>query len=230
MTEHPILFTGPMVRAILEGRKTQTRRVVKPQPSEDWEPSSYGEVHNLVNGHPDPDKVIGWGPSNEDGTEAYACPYGKPGDRLWVRETWRPLYDGESGYIDYKAGGTLEANDEATHKRIICQRRARRNSMEVDNGYRPSIHMPRWASRLNLLIKSLRVERVQDISEGDIEAEGVDPQWDLVRWGAQARPRFRFKHLWDSINGKRPGCTWADNPWVWVIGFERTTNNQGATS
>jgi hypothetical protein len=168
VTEHGILFSAPMVRAILEGRKTQTRRVLNP-------------MHISVTG-----ELLRW-------------PYGDRGDRLWVRETWRV---GSDNRVHYRAD-------------------------EPDGGgpWRPSIFMPRGASRITLVVTDVRPERLQDISEGDAEREGVDgPSCSDEAYGWY--PSGSFRDLWISLNGKRPGCSWADNPWVWVLTFERVELNR----
>lgn len=183
MKERPILFSGEMVRAILEGRKTMTRRVIKPQPAGEW--AAPGKT---------------------------ACPYGQPGDRLWVRETWR-----KTNWTDEPNRGEWRVFWRATEKED-----SRNNGL-----WRPSIHMPRWASRILLEVVSVRVERVQDISEEDARAEGVEwqnerPCWvnylDREDWSPTARDSFRT--LWDSINAKR-GYGWDANPWVWVVEFKK---------
>lgn len=234
MKERPILFSAPMVRAILDGSKTQTRRVVKPQPSEQWAPHSYGEVHKIRedgefvmrNGSP---VVIGFGPSNWDGDEAYACPYGQPGDRLWVREAFRHI---DFTHIDgiYSCATQYEA-DKAIGKR----KSGGIEIMDFRIGLRPSIHMPRWASRIDLEITGVRVERLQDISEEDALAEGIARPEDMSdatlealdvytkgaersAFNALNHPIRQYRRLWESING--PG-SWDANPWVWVIEFRR---------
>ena len=166
MKERPIIFKGEMVKAILDGRKTQTRRVVK-------------NVEDLTVFFRD-DKF----------GCPFKCPYGKPGDRLWVRETWADVNTSEGPAICYRADGDVQ---------II---------------WRSSIYMPRWASRITLKILDIRVERLQDISEKDAIAEGIQPS-------DYAKPKAAFMRLWDSINAKKPGKSWKDNPWVWVIEFSR---------
>jgi hypothetical protein len=177
---HPILFTGAMVRAIMEGRKTQTRRVVRPALWPAVEESA------RINGKPaiymlDYD---------------LPCPYGEIGDALWARETWAYHADEEGGgpgsTVFYRADG-----DDG------------RGSPHI-NGWRPSIHMPRWACRITLKITDVRVERVQDTTEADARAEGVTV--GLAKW--------EFHEIWDSINAGR-GYGWDVNPWVWAITFER---------
>lgn len=179
--ERPILFSGPMVRAILDGRKTQTRRVCKVQWAEPMPPE---RAALLV---------------------AHQCPYA-PGQRLWVRETWAHIGGTDvSGWLCYRAD---------INKRQDTLTRVRT--------WRPSIHMPRWVSRITLEVTGVRLERVQDISEADVAAEGCDnnPQeWneDMNRYGVA---RSSFAALWDSINIAR-GYGWEGNPWVWVVEFKR---------
>jgi hypothetical protein len=190
-----------MVRAILEGRKTQTRRTVKPQPRVDakghflWKDGNYGA---RLDGTPYTDAFI-----------KYHCPYGAPGDRLWVRETWGP-----------RAGGVVYRADEYRADGFV--------SCPDGGKWRPSIHMPRWASRITLEIVSVRVERLRDISEEDAIAEGVEQSFDFnwPRWrnyeldgdGWLGAPVDSYRTLWESING--PG-SWVANPWVWVVEFKR---------
>lgn len=186
MKEHPILFSGEMVRAILDGRKTQTRRVIKPQP-----------VCDSVVKHGEEWLISYEGCCVEDINKKLRCPYGAPKDCLWVREKFqyvKPATDNER-YRDKEK-------------------------------WRPSIHMPRWASRITLEIKDIRVERVQDITATDCMKEGVVYQsksYEMSCFTAGERDRRRaedFRKLWDSINAKR-GFGWDANPWVWVIEFAR---------
>jgi hypothetical protein len=199
LSERPILFNGPMVRAILAGTKTQTRRLVKPQPAE-------------------------WLDTHEPTILPAACPYGVPGDRLWVRETWSaPLKRDGSGY---ESAGVLYRADPLWD-----------GMSHGDFGWdwKPSIHMPRWASRLTLEVTDVRVQRLQDINEEDAKAEGVTPYtpphgnisleqtvpgpgFDGCRLGDQPH-RLPFADLWDSINAKR--APWDSNPWVWAVTFRR---------
>jgi hypothetical protein len=166
MKERPILFSGAMVRAILDGRKSQTR----------------------MNFH--------------------RCPYGAVGDRLWVRETWAASLDSDGDMCKpflYRA-----TYDEAVYgqlKASFSDRATEIWDVVGNTGWRPSIHMPRWASRLTLEVTGVRVERVQDISEADAKAEGV-------------KSAAEFCALWDEINGAR-GYGWDANPWVWVVEFKR---------
>lgn len=219
--ERPIPFSAPMVRAILEGRKTQTRRVVKPLPS--W------QVHSVCepSGAADPWAVWFHYPETVRVGHLRECPYGKPGDRLWVRESFQPLLaDGFEGRPNYKNGegfqigycatdGIQEYYDQSTDS-AFCSK------------ITPSIFMPRWASRLTLEITEVRVQRVQDISEEDAEAEGVEPgcyECGEIPHHAACLGRNdvyvdSFVRLWDSINAKR-GFGWHKNPWVWAPTFKQ---------
>lgn len=198
--ERPILFSGEMVRAILDGRKTQTRRVVKPQPADDVivTVANAGGCVALMEYFGDLDAPM------------ICCPYGQPGDRLWVRETWTQNAVGDYLYCaDWKNSG-----------------------YEYEGvGWKPSIHMRREASRLTLEVVSVRVERVNAISEDDAYAEGVTlPNGEpgivndaelgrVVKYGHYQQ----FATLWDKINGQRDKgkYAWARNPWVWVVEFKR---------
>lgn len=213
MTERPILFSLPMVRAILDGRKTKTRRVVKPQ--------STSVIHGkYLDQSEDGDKPTkedrrSWHRLNEDSNyyEPIRCPYGGPGDRLWVRETWAE--GGSSTQLpcgEYVWSSHLKARYAATDNAIRDK---------DDSCYwrlRPSIHMPRWASRLTLEVVSVRVERLNEISEADARAEGYVGD-GVTRHDAEARNWFAG--LWDSINAKKH--PWSSNPWVWVVEFKRVT-------
>lgn len=184
MKERPILFSAPMVRAILEGRKTQTRRVVKELPLLGV-PSAWCAAAKAQ----DP----GW--VHIVGDYRRFCPYGAPGDRLWVRETWCDTFAED----DDSRGGYCYA---ATNKGPEPLR------------WRPSIYMPRRASRLTLEIEAVRVERLQEINADDAEKEGCGCGVNDETGG----PVARFKTLWESING--PG-SWNANHWVWVIQFKK---------
>jgi hypothetical protein len=200
MNERPILFSGPMVRAILEGRKTQTRRIVKPQPIGEFDgPKKYNPSITNRRGdmRPGPER---FGIFDTCGEWSIPCPYGQPGDRLWVRETWACI-----GLGKYAHRATDESNLPDIKK--LC------------NGWKPSIHMPRCVSRLTLEITFVDIEPLQSIIEHDARSEGypgntVDGQY--VPWS----PFGWFMSLWQSINGIE---SWDANPWVWVIGFERVT-------
>ena len=224
--ERPILFSGPMVRAILGDMKTQTRREVNPQPT--CERLRYGCVGGQGFGFiSDTDTVAG------GDSKVFKCPHGEIGDRLWVREngwerpertpkmmregadTWEAFY--------YDADGLTDCDSE-DFKRWGFKRR-------------PSIHMPRWASRITLEITGVRVERLNEISEEDAIAEGIEsfefnvppepPGQTVIRYGmlkyfpqTEETAAKAFSLLWASINGPD---SWAANPWVWVIEFKRVT-------
>lgn len=209
MKERPILFSGAMVRALLDGSKTQTRRIVKPQPvanhrgkfafdsfTDDEAIESYWQNYPL------------WGPVRS--------PFGKAGDRLWVRETWSS--DFANNY---------------PHERVwYAADNDRRHEIHVSDGvrgiyspeshehvpfrWRPSIHMPRWASRITLEVTGVRVERLHDVTDAAALAEGVD----RTNTSIPGYARERFTRLWTSINGNE---SWRDDPWVWVIEFNRVT-------
>lgn len=207
--ERPILFNAEMVRAILEGRKTQTRRVVKfpnlPTKLGSWESTTIGGEGVFTIGKdgvkvPAPEEVGMW---HTQTGKLIACPYGKPGDRLWVRETWAAphKYDHLPPRLISKDANLYYPATEDTGGLIK----------------RPSIHMPRWASRIDFEITNIRVKRVQDISSWDAWAEGVScgctkpiPQC--------AGNVAAFHELWVSINGPE---SWDANPWVWVVEFKR---------
>lgn len=189
MKERPILFSGPMVRAILDGRKTQTRRPIKPQP--------------LV--------------ATPIMFDLGKCPLGQPGDRIWVRETWGLMAHHDP--TDWHRGSVSGASEDAITPMFGVEHRA---NWKIDNEnafWRPSIHMPRWASRITLEITRVWVERVQDITEEDAKKEGVkigeDRSHSFAEHGFTYRPYMdAFGDTWQSIYG-----TWDANPWVWVVEF-----------
>ncbi|MBJ4544962.1 hypothetical protein JGE45_28180, partial [Salmonella enterica subsp. enterica serovar Typhimurium] len=196
MKERGMIFNGEMVRAILDGRKTQTRRIMKVQPDED----------GLA-------KVID-GPFVDTSGRIYRCPFGVPGDRIWVRETFQgPLFDYEQMEAYLEDSSKFE-------KPEFCQYAADGKPApeyydaddNLRHGWRPSIHMPRWASRILLEITDVRVERLNNISECDAKSEGGPTECTLI--GDKYFPGFRS--LWKSIYGEE---SWAANPWVWVIEF-----------
>ena len=203
MKERPILFSGPMVRAILEGTKTQTRRVVQPQPAQQLYQIS-DSIEFAPRSARDADAP--------DWARCQTCPYGAPGDRLWVRETWQV---DEAGPLQSRTltGHVRYASDDRVRFCGIPKGAISPGTMLAPGRWRPSIHMPRWASRIDLEITGVRVERLQDISEADMCAEGLDraPYGD---------PSAGFQVLWDMINAKR-GYSWASNPWVWALEFQR---------
>lgn len=192
MTERPILFSGAMVRAILQSQKQQTRRMLRPQPHEDLADT----VHY--------DRATGgamW--ASIRGDHGVACPYGKPGDRLWVRETWR---EDRQSHEDPDREGDLYGY---LHRADPDEKDSKRHP------WRPSIFMPRAACRLVLEVTGVRVERLQAITEPDAIAEGCFALGD-----SDCTARRQYEILWDSLNAKR-GFGWASNPWVWVIEFRR---------
>lgn len=212
MKERPILFSAPMVRALLNGSKTQTRRVVKPQPN-----GNHRGKFNLSTFTADEGIETYW--QNYPLWGPVRSPYGKQGDQLWVRETF---------YIDlipYDRGPLPKAEPtdewkESTYYRAdgeCCQQISECCCYEVGpTPWRPSIHMTRWASRILLYVVSMRIERLQNISEEDAIAEGIE-QHKTGLGKAHVDPRLAYRDLWESING--PG-SWDANPWVWVICFK----------
>ncbi|ENZ4810082.1 hypothetical protein ACP1HW_004898 [Klebsiella pneumoniae] len=234
MTEREMIFNSEMVRAILDGRKTQTRRIMAPQPADDIERGIF----------PNPE-AIGWKSSlrhKHGSTTAHFCPYGKPGDRIWVRETWgvvsheldedgriqpwtpdrpataiheMPFGNGYySGHAIYAADGDFTWGDDDGYE-------------DGRSCWKPSIHMPRAASRIVLEITDVRVEQLNAISEKDATAEGVPPAGSLLPdypgtfltpKGDFATAKVAFQRLWESIYGEE---SWKANGWVWVIEFKR---------
>ena len=202
MTERPILFSGPMVRALLDGRKTQTRRIVKPQFAADAEPEEMSKVSDegfQMSGH----SGRWWDAVTGSAEDAIRCPYGVPGDLLWVKER---------GWMSPSKLAFLPFVENVPPQGDVFRDPSGRP-------YRawPSIHMPRWASRLTLTITDVRVERLQDISEPDAEAEGVQIPALVPILGAFWSSRDGYARLWEHINGKG---SWAANPWVWAVTFE----------
>ena len=214
-----------MVRAILDGRKTQTRRVVKPQPQVE------GRIFRWAG--PRPKAKVSTGavfindPSMEHENPIISafCPFGKPGDRLWVRETWAAVHfsiDPETGFADdWHGSHDIPPGDGGGYWSKLYAADSHPTDKE-DRGFawRPSIHMPRWASRITLEVTGVRVERLQEISESDAQAEGIDlggfrSGFDGI---AGREHTIEFHSLWESING--PG-SWDANPWVWVVEFRR---------
>lgn len=211
MKERPILFNTDMVQAILAGRKTQTRRVINPQPHPEFLKRG---VHSVVPQWPMQDGIRWF---MKDGcSELVKSAVGKPGDRLWVRETFQgPLIDQGGDYPNgyekpefcvYAADGVPRPEFTTVDDETVCR-------------WRPSIHMPRWACRIILEITSVRVERLQDISEADAVAEGFDiPEAPGQGWKFNAKHNFKFQ--WDLIYKN-----WKENPWVWVLEFKVLTTN-----
>lgn len=227
MKERPIIFSTEMVEAILDGRKFQTRRVIKPQPwhrrnerpPNQWCWARKGridDIHEFMK----VDHAVWWDKVKSPQSMLHFCPYGQPGDLLWVRETFKITSHNTSvATVEYKDGDTWF-------------RRFGEQKIGRFGVWRPSIHMPRWASRITLEVTGVRVERVRDISYHDAIAEGcptdnyhdVHPVSGKQRGDIMGRGRIGptawFANLWDSINAKR-GYSWASNPWTWVVEFER---------
>ncbi|EMP7085104.1 hypothetical protein REZ51_002012 [Klebsiella variicola] len=213
MKERGMIFNGEMVRAILDGRKTQTRRIMKPQPKPSksrpgdfWFSSK--KLESMVH-------VSDLAPGNSPIADyhlfiqEHCCPFGAVGDRIWVRETFSPVDDTQYGgekWVDYRATPKFEASHPAGWD---CAP----NDAEALK-WRPSIHMPRWASRILLEITNVRVERLKSISDGDAIREGCSTT-DMKSGDCVADV---FARLWASIYGSD---SWKTNPWVWVIEFKR---------
>lgn len=203
MKERPMIFTASSVRGILAEIKTQTRRIVKPQPFD------IGPVGGTF--------AAAWNEKTAEAYEHFHCPYGQPGDRLWVRETFFPCPIGQY----------------ATNCKIPKQKPDKWTVLYPADGdgisaplkWKPSIFMPRWASRITLEITGVRVEWLQKISEADALAEGVTiPSYDknlepvTIGGCTSGAGRIAYKELWESINGPN---SWHANPWVWVIEFRK---------
>lgn len=205
MKTRPILMSAPMVRALLAGTKTQTRRVVKRQPSDLWPDgvTCQSDMLGPIRIRPADVRIhLGENGLSYDAACEFvgpiACPYGQPGDQLWVREAWMPVEHDTQPY------------------------RYRATNPSYAGKWRPSIHMPRAASRITLEIVSVRVERLQDISEADAIAEGVKQShggmWSAAEGQSGTSARAAYALLWESINGPD---SWDANPFVWVVEFKR---------
>jgi hypothetical protein len=213
MKERPIIFSGTMVRAILEGRKTQTRRIVKPQPEgHHWErlPGYKAFWTSLACSDGIWWKLNHRIPQNTDEERHFRCPYGQPGDRLWVRESF---YACERDH--WPDLPSVPANNGRIYFHANFDRSA-------PGPLRPSIHMPRWASRILLEVTDVRVERLQEISDEDAAAEGAGLRncgvMDTLDGPEQLKSyRTGFVYLWRDIHGAE---SWAENPWVWAISFK----------
>ncbi len=218
MKERPILFSAPMIRAILAGTKTQTRRVIKAPGV--FVSSGAIDGYGVLSMH-------------DNDIREVRCPYGQPGSMLWVRETWG-YFDPECSGEDYddwhknEGPGPRAYCDELLQEghplRDFWRRRVAYKATFAGAKYgagpvgpkkwRPSIHMPRWASRITLEITDIRVERLQDISEADAEAEG----FELGSPPCIYNPTGWYRSLWEEING---AGSWDVNPWVWCVSFKR---------
>ncbi|WP_176331562.1 hypothetical protein [Burkholderia vietnamiensis] len=244
MKERPVLFSGAMVRAILEGRKTQTRRVMKHQPPDDVAPITVARYHPTIidrRGDEAPGPEI-FGAFSDDGDWGCKSPFGEPGDRMWVREAWRVgkphdrtkpsdildpiIARGQGVTVLYEAGGWRSVGPAGRAEPIYPDDAA---MPDWAGKYRQSMFMPHWASRITLEITGVRVERLQDISESDARAEGVTIEEHHMRGycaGAYGPPSIRaFHDLWNGLNAAR-GHGWDANPWVWVIEFRRIDGSE----
>ncbi|HBY5250639.1 hypothetical protein [Klebsiella pneumoniae] len=213
--EKGLIFNSEMVRAILDGRKTQTRRIMKPQPEPcprggHWWPSNVFKTMLHVEDEMQNGKG-GWG-----GLVGDACPFGDVGDRIWVRETWAEAGASAPDLKLYRAN--YPEHVPSIYENVPPAKEIR---------WTPSIHMPRWASRILLEITDVRVERLNAISEEDATAEGVPPAGSLLPdypgtfltpKGDFATAKVAFQRLWESIYGEE---SWNANGWVWVIEFKR---------
>ncbi|EJN06441.1 hypothetical protein [Herbaspirillum sp. YR522] len=210
MKERPILFSAPMVRALLAGQKTQTRRAFSKRMIDTmYNAAHMGEVSYFIDG--------GEMEENDLSYVADWCPYGKIGDRMWVRETWRGVVEispPDAIKPEYGVARYIPAQEH-------CKRIEYAATQECgDDPWRPSIHMPRWACRILLEIVSVRVEKLNDCSVSDALAEGVFTWWREIEQTASDHPAppAIYRELWESING---AGSWAANPWVWVVEFRR---------
>lgn len=213
MRERPILFSAPMVRAILDGRKTQTRRVVEP-------PRGWGERYPNCDPYSMPPSVWWWDGVHDHVGVRQECPFGVPGDRLWVREEW--WYYDQAAFDARDIEGVVYRADQSD----ASLRDERRLVKRKEDRWCSPIHMPRWASRITLEVVSVRVERVQAVSHDDAVSEGMSAGVWRAGDGAHRRSPLgsnavkRFAILWDELNFAR-GYGWDANPWVWRIEFKR---------
>lgn len=195
---HPMILTGESIRAILENRKSQTRPIVK------W-PLKAGSRKPLIEVELASAQGL-WRGGDGDGWNVFECPYGQPGDRLWIRETWAIIPD-DGGTIIFRAD-----DPEDNWKQ------------EADVKWNSPLSLPREDARLWLEIISVRAERLQDITEADIIAEGITvniaAQMTGIPWSSLPTLHHGFAQAWDFINGKR--AQWESNPWVWVIEFKQS--------
>jgi hypothetical protein len=227
MKERPILFIAPMVRAILSGAKTQTRRLVR-EALLSRIPAEPGYIHN---GHAFVSHNFGLS------VRPMPCPYGVPGDRLWVKETWKsgeyectdePQDDDHEcdahcrqTFVYYAATPRVGLRAVPDRARITYLDESTPLTEWYESKWKSPLFMPRKLSRITLEVTSVRVERLQQITDADAIAEGMPhpTEWSLDC--SSTPPTRHFRELWDSINRKR--CPWASNPWVWAISFKRVT-------
>jgi hypothetical protein len=211
MTDRPIIFSAPMVRALLAGSKTQTRRVLKPQPKIEYLASERLEDHELR----------GWEcVAQADGRHAIVKQMSyAPGDRLYVRETFAMGFDYDED--DKPIGDEPKPFYAATHG-IGRWYDPDKDEWRDEPRWTPSIHMPRWASRLTLIVKAVKIERLTDISESDAEAEGPQIGGDNTEYGDERNYYEGFRDLWESING---AGSWDANPWIVAVTFRVVRGN-----
>ncbi|MNZ18479.1 hypothetical protein D3C78_354920 [compost metagenome] len=233
MKERPILFSGPMVRAILEGRKTVTRRTVKGNQIPEENASESDPVLRWT-AVAQNDSRYGFIVNGSTATECAQelakfgrCPYGQPGDRLWVREAFLPDPDADhrswanwtETYVSWSGcGSRIDGVPPALRKPEHCIYREGWSGGEL--AWRPSIHMPRWASRILLEITAVRIERLTDISYEQARAEGYPADREAETGGSDLDAWLWFRSLWKEINGP---TSFDANPWVWVVEFKMVT-------
>ncbi|ECC1584405.1 hypothetical protein FNH94_17485 [Salmonella enterica subsp. diarizonae] len=210
MKERGMIFNGEMVRAILDGRKTQTRRPIK------WKQTRFTEVAERDDG-----SLWPWAEDCERGGDIwFTCPFGEVGDRIWVRETFSCIGNEDGHPVDANSNLCSREDAQRIYRASAIQNPGNYglwtspDGFDFEGSWTPSIHMPRWASRITLEITDVRVERLNNISECDAKAEGGPTECTLI--GDKYFPGFRS--LWKSIYGEE---SWAANPWVWVIEFKR---------
>ena len=217
MKQRPIIFNTEMVKAILDGRKTQTRRILKVPKNGRIKPGTVVHSNGVISICFDQSGCAEW--------KMLKCPHGKIGEHLWVRETWAT-----EKYCDNKKPSELHGIETIW---FLSDGDYNGIGTHTQGKTRPSIFMPRWASRINLEITDIRVERVQDIKERDCEAEGIEVAESIgdyagTLWTARTGKatfsffdaQSAFQYLWDSINAKR-GYGWESNPHVWIIEFKK---------
>ncbi|HBR8048112.1 TPA: hypothetical protein MI490_21410 [Klebsiella pneumoniae] len=199
MKERGMIFNGEMVRAILDGRKTQTRRIIKDCTVGRDQISKFIQIEK---------KFIGCYPEDVPELIRECCPYGVPGDRIWVREAFRVHSRAtDVATLVYKASERNSWTEQTRRVPVaVC------NKPATPEKWTPSLHMPRWASRILLEITGVRVERLRSMSQDDARAEGV------IAASGPMEAGLAFRELWDSIYGEE---SWKANPWVWVIEFKR---------
>ncbi|MFY3771752.1 hypothetical protein AHYW_001723 [Providencia manganoxydans] len=233
MKERGIIFNSEMVRAILDGRKTQTRRIMKPQPKLN-ENGGFSWPSNICQSMINIEKMMQDNEGAWAGIAGIACPHGGVGDRLWVRETFALLGNEDGVCVDWD-DNILKANEDQAARiyRASCEQKngdyglwsipddadwkPHTDNRKYDGIWTPSIHMPRWASRITLEITDVRVERLQAATDDDFKAEGYPLERELT--GGSTDAFCWFRNLWDSIS--KPECNFESNPWVWVIEFKR---------